>query len=156
SLPLERYGLEWIQPPAPLAHPLDDGSAVMLERSIDATASGLGNDAKAYQKLMTPLVAHWDKIEIVVRGPLRPQFVLHPFARVNFALKALRSARSLSESLFEGERAPALLAGMCAHSMMSLDQLPSAGYGLILGILGHAVGWPIPRGGSQKIVDALA
>jgi phytoene dehydrogenase-like protein len=155
SLPLEHYGLEMIQPPAPLAHPLDDGTAVMLERSIEATAAGLGNDAIAYRKLMTPLVTNWDKIEGSVRAPLRPQFVLHPFARVNFALKAIRSARGLAESLFEGERASAIFAGMCAHSMMSLEQSPSAGYGLILGILGHTVGWPIPRGGSQKIVDAM-
>jgi phytoene dehydrogenase-like protein len=156
SLPLEHYGLEMIQPPAPLAHPLDDGTAVMLECSLEATAAGLGNDANAYCKLMTPLVAHWDDIEDVVRGPLRPQFILHPFARVNFALKALRSARSLAESFFEGEQARALFAGMSAHSMMSLEQPPSAGYGLLLGILGHVVGWPSPRGGSQKIVDALA
>ncbi|HEX9134992.1 MAG TPA: NAD(P)/FAD-dependent oxidoreductase [Ktedonobacteraceae bacterium] len=156
SLPLERYGLEMIQPPAPLAHPLDDGTAVMLERSIEATAAGLGKDAQVYRKLMTHLVAHWDKIEDVVRGPLRPQFMLHPFARANFALKALRSARALTETLFEGEQAPAIFAGMSAHSMMSLEQPATAAAGLIMGILGHTVGWPIPRGGSQKIVDALA
>ncbi len=156
SLPLEHYGLEMIQPPAPLAHPLDDGTAVMLERSIEATAAGLGKDAQAYRKLMTHLVADWDKIEDVVRGPLRPQFMLHPFARANFALKALRSARGLAETLFEGEQAPAIFAGMSAHSMMSLEQPATAAAGLIMGILGHTVGWPIPRGGSQKIVDALA
>ncbi len=110
SLPLERYGLEMIQPPAPLAHPLDNGTAVMLERSIEATAAGLGNDAEAYRKLMTPLVANWDKIEGIIRAPLRPQSVLHPFARANFGLKAIRSARGLSESLFEGEQAPAIFA----------------------------------------------
>jgi phytoene dehydrogenase-like protein len=156
SLPLERYGLEMIQPPAPLAHPLDNGTAVMLERSIEATAAGLGNDAEAYCKLMTPLVANWDKIEGIIRAPLRPQSVLHPFARANFGLKAIRSARGLSESLFEGEQAPAIFAGMCAHSMTSLEQPASAAAGLLLGILGHTVGWPIPRGGSQMIVDALA
>jgi phytoene dehydrogenase-like protein len=156
SLPLERYGLEMIQPPAPLAHPLDNGTAVMLERSIEATAAGLGNDAEAYRKLMTPLVANWDKIKGSIREPLRPQIVLHPFDRANFGLKAIRSARGLSESLFHGEQAPAIFAGMCAHSMMSLEKPPSAGSGLFLGILGHSVGWPIPRGGSQKIVDALA
>ena len=156
SLPLERYGLEMIQPPAPLAHPLDDGTAVMLERSIEATAAGLGNDEKAYRKLMTPLVADWDKIKGSIREPLRPQIVLHPFDRANFALKALRSASGLAESLFKGEQARAIFAGMSAHSMMSLEKSPSAGYGLLLGILGHAVGWPISRGGSQNIVDALA
>ncbi len=156
SLPLERYDLEMIQPPAPLAHPLDDGTAVMLEHSIEETAAGLGNDAKVYRKLMTHLVSNWDKIKDVVRGPLRLQSIFHPFVRVNFALKALRSASGFSESMFEGEQASAIFAGMCAHSMMSLEQPSSAGYGLILGILGHSTGWPIPRGGSQKIVDALA
>jgi phytoene dehydrogenase-like protein len=156
SLPLENYGLEMIQPSAPLAHPLDDGTAVMLERSIEATAAGLGIDAKAYRKLMTPLVDNWDKIEGSMRAPLRPQIALHPFVRANFALKALHSAHGLAESLFKGEQARALFAGMSAHSMMSLEQLSSATAGLLLGILGHTVGWPIPRGGSQKIVDALA
>src|SRR5436305_2767855 len=83
SLPLEQYGLEMIQPLAPLAHPLDNGTAVMLERSIEATAAGLGKDDKAYSKLMTPLVANWPKIEGFIRAPLRPQSVLHPFARAN-------------------------------------------------------------------------
>lgn len=156
SLPLESYGLEMIQPPAPLAHPLDDGTAVMLEHSIEETAAGLGNDAKAYRKLMTPLVANWDKIKDVVRGPIQLQSFFHPFVRVNFGLKALRSARGFSESVFKGEQASAIFAGMCAHSMMSLEQPSSAGFGLLLGILGHSTGWPIPRGGSQKIVDALA
>jgi phytoene dehydrogenase-like protein len=156
SLPLEQFGLEMIQPLAPLAHPLDNGRAVMLERSIEATAAGLGNDAKAYHKLMTPLVTNWDKIKASVREPLRPQIALHPFARANFGLKAIRSARGLAESLFQQEQAPAIFAGMCAHSIMSLEKTPSAGAGLLLGILGHAVGWPIPRGGSHMIVDALA
>lgn len=156
SLPLERYGLEMIQPLAPLAHPLDDGTAVMLERSIEATAAGLGIDAKAYRELITPLVARWDHIEDVLRGPLGPQFMLHPFARANFALKALRSARGLTKSVFKGEQAPAIFAGMSAHSMMSLEQPGTAAAGIYMAILGHTVGWPIARGGSQKIMDALA
>jgi phytoene dehydrogenase-like protein len=156
SLPLERLGLDMIQPPAPFAHPLDDGSAVMLERSIETTASGLGKDAKAYSTLMTPLVTHWDAIKGLVREPLRPDIVSHPFARANFGLKAIRSARGLARKFFKEERTAALFAGMSAHSMMALEKSPTAGAGLLLGILGHAVGWPIPRGGSQKIVDALA
>src|SRR6266700_6617740 len=156
TLPLEQFGLEMIQPLAPLAHPLDDGTAVMLERSLEATSAGLGNDAKAYRKLMTPLVAHWDKIKGSVREPLGPQIALHPFARANFGLKAIRSARGLAASLFKEERASAIFAGMCAHSMMSLEQPSSAAAGLLLAIPGHTVGWPLPRGGSQMIVDALA
>src|SRR5256884_1590405 len=137
SLPLEQFGLEMIQPLAPLAHPLDNGTAVMLERSIEATAEGLSIDAKAYRKLMTPLVVHWDKIKGFILGPLRPKSVLHPFARVNFGLKAIRSARGLAESLFKGEAASAIFAGMCAHSMMSLEQPSSAAAGLLLAIPGH-------------------
>src|SRR5713101_5976556 len=90
SLPLEQYGLEMIQPPAPLAHPLDDGTTVILERSVEATAARLSNDSKAYYNLMTPLVANWDKIKGSIREPLRPQILLHPFDRANFALKAIR------------------------------------------------------------------
>jgi phytoene dehydrogenase-like protein len=156
NLPLERFGLDMIQPLAPLAHPLDNGTAVMLERSIEATAARLSIDDKAYRKLMTPLVANWDKIKGFIRAPLQPQSVLHPFARANFGLKAIRSARGLAESLFKAEQARAIFAGMCAHSMMSLEQPSSAAAGLLLAIPGHTVGWPIPRGGSQKIVDALA
>jgi phytoene dehydrogenase-like protein len=156
SLPLKQFGLEMIQPLAPLAHPLDNGTAVMLERSIEATAAGLGEDAKAYSKLMTPLVAHWDKIKGSVREPLGPQIALHPFARANFGLKAIRSARGLANSLFKEEEASAIFAGLCAHSMMSLERPSSAAAGLLLAIPGHIVGWPMPRGGSQKIVDALA
>jgi phytoene dehydrogenase-like protein len=156
SLPLEQFGLEMIQPSAPLAHPLDNGTAVLLERSIEATAAGLGKDARAYRKLMTPLVTHWDEIKGFVREPLGPQMAMHLFARANFGLKAIRSALGLAESLFKEEQASAIFVGMCAHSMMSLEKSLTAGTGLFLGILGHAVGWPMPRGGSQKIIDALA
>jgi phytoene dehydrogenase-like protein len=155
SLPLEQYGLEMIHPLAPLAHPLDDGTAVMLERSIEMTAAGLGSDAKAYRKLMTPLVDDWSKIEGIVLAPLGPQSFLHPFALANFGFKAIRSAKGLYESLFKEERARAIFAGISAHSLLPLEQPPSAGAGLLLGILGHAIGWPMPRGGSQKIADAL-
>src|SRR5258708_14089717 len=127
SLPLARYGLEMIQPLAPLAHPQDDGTAVILERSIEATAAELGDDAKAYRKLMTPLVTGWPKIEGAVLGPLRPQYVLHPFARANFGLKALRSARGLCERSFQKKPARAIFAGLCAHSMLPLHHPPIAG-----------------------------
>jgi len=157
SLPLEQYGLEWIQPTVPLAHPLDDGPAVVLDRSIAETGTTLGPDADRYRKLMEPFVANWDIISDAFLGPLRPQSLLrHPYVLSRFALRAIRSARGLAESLFKGERARAIFAGVSAHSMLRLEQSPSAGYGLVLSILGHAVGWPIPRGGSQHIVDAMA
>lgn len=156
SLPLEQYGLQWIHPAAPLAHVLDGSTAVLLERSIEDTSATLGPDAAAYRRLMTPLTAHWDIIAGATLGPLRPALVSHPLMLAHFGLHAIRSASGLAQSLFAGERARALFAGLSAHSMMPLEQPPTAGFGLMLGVAGHAVGWPMPRGGSQKIVDAMA
>lgn len=154
TLPLECYGLEFIHPPAPLAHPFDDGTAALLERSVEETGETLGADAARYAKLMNPLVADWNLLEAELLAPFH--LPRSPLALARFGLRALRSARGLAESLFKGERARALFAGLAAHSMLPLERLPSAAFGLVLGIAGHAVGWPIPRGGSQRIADALA
>lgn len=154
TFPLDRFGLKWIQPPAPLAHPLDDGTAVLLERSVEATAAGLGPDAAAYRRLMAPLVADVDRILRFILGPLR--IPRHPLTLARFGLKALRSAAGLASERFEGERARALFAGLAAHSMLPLERSPSAAVGLVLAILAHTAGWPLPRGGSQRIADALA
>ena len=161
TLPLGEYGLEWIQPDAPLAHPLPDGSAVLLERSVAATAAGLdAADRAAYSALMAPLAAHWPTLAAAFLGPVRPEMVLagaqHPLVMARFGLRAIRSARNVAERLFRGERARALFAGMSAHAMLPLEEAPSAAIGLMLGASGHALGWPIPRGGSQRIADALA
>lgn len=153
TLPLAAHGLEWVYPPAPLAHPLDDGTAVVLERSIEATGETLGQDAVAYRKLMAPFVTNWERLKTDLLGPLR--WPHHPLVLARFGLRALRPARSLAEDWFVGEPARALFAGLSAHSMLPLEQRPSAAFGLVLGISGHAVGWPIPRGGAQKITDAL-
>ncbi len=153
-LPLADHGLEWIYPPASLAHPLDDGTAVMLERSIEMTADMLGADKKAYSKLMKPFVENWDKLADDILGPLR--LPRHPFLLARFGLRAARSARGLAEGLFEGRSARALFAGLAAHSMLPLEKLVSASFGLVLGITGHSIGWPLPRGGSQTISNALA
>jgi len=156
ALPLEQYGLEWIQPPAVLAHPFDDGTAMLLERSIAATGATLSCDADAYSNLMTPLVAHWQTLADTLLGPLRPQFFQHPLLLAPFGLQAIRSAESLAKQLFRGERARALFAGMAAHSFLPLNHSLSAAFGLMLALFGHGVGWPMARGGSQNIVDALA
>jgi phytoene dehydrogenase-like protein len=154
ELPLAAHGLEWIQPSAPLAHPLDDGTAVMLERSIDETGETLdASDKKAYCKLMKPLVDDWENLVSDLLAPIG--FPRHPITAARFGWRGLRSANGLAKSLFKGERARALFGGICAHSLLSLDQKGSAAFGLMLGIMGHAVGWAIPRGGSQKIADAL-
>ncbi len=155
TLPLETHGLEWIHPPAPLAHPFDDGTAAVLERDIEATGETLGEeDAAAYDKLVRPFVEKWPQLSDELLRPIRlPRL---PLLLARFGLSAIRSARGLAESSFRGERARSLFAGMAAHSMLPLEKAASASFGLVLGITGHAVGWPIPRGGSQKIADALA
>ena len=154
TLPLDQHGLQWIQPPAALAHPFDDGTAAVVYRSIKMTGETLGADANAYRNLMQPLVDDHEKLMHELLAPLHiPRY---PIAFARSALLAIRSARSLAETTFKAERARGLFAGMSAHSMMRLEQPLSAAFGMMLGILAHAVGWPIPRGGSQKITDALA
>jgi phytoene dehydrogenase-like protein len=152
ELPLAEHGLELVHPDAPMAHPLDDGTAVMLERSLDATAAGLGADGAAYQKLFVPLVRDQDWLVPFLLGP-RP-LPRHPLAAARFGLLAFRSAAGLADR-FEGERAKALFTGLAAHSIQSLRRSPTASFGLVLGLLGHAFGWPMARGGSQTIADAL-
>jgi phytoene dehydrogenase-like protein len=155
SLPLEDHGLEWVHPHAPLAHPLDGGEAAVLERSTGVTAASLGPDAAAYRRLMEPISADAGRIADFFVG--RPSFLRHPLALASAGARSLlEDAESLVESMFEGERARGLFAGNAAHSFLRLDRPPSAMFGLLLGTLGHAFGWPFPRGGSQAIADALA
>jgi phytoene dehydrogenase-like protein len=157
ALPLEKHGLEWIHPQVPLAHPLDDGEAAVLHRSVEATGETLGRDADAYRKLMLPLAHDCETILDAILGPLRPLRILrHPFALARFGLGAIQPARAFAERRFQGREARALFAGMAAHSMLALEQPPSAASGLMLGLLGHAIGWPVARGGSQKIADAMS
>ncbi|HMC06502.1 MAG TPA: NAD(P)/FAD-dependent oxidoreductase [Solirubrobacterales bacterium] len=154
GVPLAEHGLELIQPPLPLAHPFDDGSAALLRRSVDATAQDLGVDARAYRRLISPMVASADHLMAGVLGPPRPP--RHPLAIARFGRHALRSASGLARAVFETERARALFAGIAAHSMLPLEAPASASFGLVLAVLAHAVGWPLARGGSQRIADALA
>jgi phytoene dehydrogenase-like protein len=154
SLPLADHGLELVHPEVPLAHPMDDGTAVLLERSVSTTAHGLGVDARAYRRLVDPMVAHADDLTSQILGPLRPPD--HPLVLARFGTKALRSAVGLSRSRFQGDRARALLAGCSAHSMLSLRTPSSGAFGLVLALAAHQVGWPVARGGSQRLADALA
>jgi phytoene dehydrogenase-like protein len=154
GLPLAEHGLAWIHPVAPLAHPLDGGTAAMLERSFEATGATLGPDAGAWRALMEPLARAWPGLVGDLLAPLH--LPRHPVALAGFGLQALRSARRLAEARFAGEPARALFAGIAAHSMLPLEAPLSAAVGLVLGAAGHAVGWPLPRGGSQSIADALA
>jgi phytoene dehydrogenase-like protein len=147
SFPWERVGVavDWIESPAPCAHPLDDGTAVMLERSVEATAAQLGRDAEAYRRFVVPMARG---LRQFFRGRL-------PLAALPRALDALRSARALARR-FEHEWTRAFFAGQAAHSVLPLERRPSGGFGLVLLAAGHAVGWPFPRGGAQAITDALA
>lgn len=154
SLDLARWGLGWIHPPAPLAHPLAGEGAVLLERSLSETAVGLGADASAYRALLQPWVRSGEGLLDDLLGPLR--LPRHPLQMLRFGLFGLRPAAALARSVFEGERARALLAGFAAHSVLPLEQPPSAAAGLVLAIAGHTAGWPVPRGGAQRISDALA
>ena len=143
GLPLEAHGLRWIQPDAPLAHPLGGGRVALLERSVDATAEGLGRaDRAAYRRLMEPLVGDGVRLVDSLLAPLSfPSAPPQVLAR--YGLHGIRSARALAMSRFEGDQARALMAGMAAHSMLPLNAPITAGYGLMLGLLGHLVGWPI-------------
>jgi phytoene dehydrogenase-like protein len=153
ALALDEFGLEWIQPSAPLAHLLPDGRAVLLERSIDDTAAQFGADAKAYRDLLSPYVERFDDLLEMILGPLRlPTF---PALLARFGLDAVRSLQGLTRAKFRGDEAGALLAGIAAHSMVPLDALATASFGLVLGAAAHAVGWPLARGGSRAIGNAL-
>jgi phytoene dehydrogenase-like protein len=154
-LPLEQFGLKWIQPEIPLAHPLDGNRAAALYRPVERTANELGADGRAYEKLMGPLVSHWENLAAEF---LRPMVRLprHPIQFARFGLRGLRSASGLARSWFCEEPARGLFGGLAAHSFLPLEQMASASFGLVLGMAGHAVGWPIPEGGSQQIAKALA
>jgi phytoene dehydrogenase-like protein len=153
TLPLEGHGLQWIEPPVMIGHPFDDGSAILVERSLDATAAALGRDKDAYLKTIGGVVEDWTHLERAVLGPF--SIPAHPIVLARFGLQALRSAEGLAKGAFKEERTRALFAGIAAHSMLPLDHKLTAGVGLTLGAMCHIAGWPIPRGGSQKITDAL-
>lgn len=154
KLPLGKYGLEWVHPDLPLAHPLDDGTAGILDRSLKATARGLGEDGRSYYNLMHPYVRSFDKLADSFLGPII-RVPPHPLLMARFGVHAVRSAKGLNRR-FEGDHARALFGGISAHATLPLDHPLTASFGLILASAGHAVGWPIARTGSQAITDALA
>jgi phytoene dehydrogenase-like protein len=155
TVDLAAHGVELIHPDAPFAHPLDGGRAAVLERSVSATAVGLGEpDGRAWRRLFAPLVRSIDDL-----GPelLRPVLHAprHPLLMARFGLPALRSATGLARSSFRDEPARALFAGVAAHAMLRLDRPLSASFGLVLATYAHAVGWPMVRGGTAAVGEAL-
>ena len=153
SLPLAKHGLEWIHSPAALAHPLDDGTAVMLDRDLSATATSLGVDGPAWDKLMRPFVEHWSEFAPQILRPVS-LFPRHPWLMARFGMVAVQSAQAVARRFRDG-RTRALFAGLAAHSFLSLDEPLSAAFAVLMAVPAHAVGWPIPRGGAQSITNAL-
>ena len=155
TIDLAARGVELIHPDAPIAHPLDGGRAAVLERSVAATADGLGaTDGRAWRRLFGPLVRDAAKLGPEILQPV-VHLPRHPLALARFGLPALRSARGLARGRFRDEPARALFGGISAHAMLDLDRPLSASFGLVLATYAHAVGWPLARGGSSAVADAL-
>jgi phytoene dehydrogenase-like protein len=153
TLPLQKFGLEYIYPNIAAAHPFDDGTAAILHKSLEKTAVTLGEDKGAYLRLIGPIVKSWPKIAADALGPLRiPKY---PLEMADFGLNALQSATRLSKK-FKTEQAKALFAGMAAHAIQPLSNLATSAIALVLMANGHLKGWPIPKGGSKNIANALA
>jgi phytoene dehydrogenase-like protein len=155
TLPLDRFGLAWVEPEIVLAHPDSNGGAACLQRSVDHTADTLGTDARAYRRLMQPLVRSWEALADDILQPLL-HLPRHPFMLARFGLHAVWPASALARAFFKEDPTRALLAGIAAHSFLPLEATASAAFALVLATAGHAVGWPIARGGSQAIANALA
>jgi len=153
SLPLSSHGLEWIHSPAALAHPFDDGTAVLLQRDLEQTRESLGVDGTAWDKLVRPFVERWSDLAPEVLRPVS-FFPRHPLLMARFGMVGLQSARSVARR-FRNERTRALFAGLAAHSFLSLDEPMSSAFAILMAVPAHAVGWPIPRGGAQSLTNAL-
>jgi phytoene dehydrogenase-like protein len=153
TLPLKEHGLDWAWPLAELAHPFDDGTALLMDRDLARTASQFGPDAAAYRALFEPLVSNW---HLLARELLKPiGWTSHPVLMARFGWNAIQSAAHLTSSRFQNERTRTLLAGLAAHSTLRMEDPISAAFALMLGASAHAVGWPVARGGSQSIASAL-
>jgi phytoene dehydrogenase-like protein len=153
QLALEERGVVWAHPIAPLAHVMRDGRVITLERSLDDTAAQLGRDADAYRKLMKPYVDRFAELVPMLLAPLR--WPRKPALLARFGLDALSSLEGLVRTTFHDDAVGGLLAGIAAHAMVPLDAWATASFGLVLAISAHAVGWPVARGGSRTIADAL-
>jgi len=154
TLPLSHYGLRWIHGDAPLAHPLDDGTAVVLERDLRDAETALGADGKPWRRLVEPVVDHWRQFTEDSLGPML-RLPRHPWLMARFGLSAFQPAQMLARSHFKSGRTRALFAGLAGHSFLSFEQPLSSAVGLVLAAAAHAVGWPIPGGGSQAITGSL-
>ena len=154
ALPLEQFGLRWVHPVIAMAHPFEDGTAAVLQRSLSETARGLGADGDAYRRLMQPFARDWDKLAPAILGPVQ-RIPRSPILMAKFGFAAMRSATGLASSAFKDEKTRAMFVGIAAHANIRLDRPFAASFGLVLGGAAHAGGWPVAEGGSQAISDAL-
>lgn len=152
SLPLQDHGLEWVESPAPVAHPLDNGRAVVQYRSVTDTAQALGADASSYRRLMEPLVERWDLVADQLLGPML-RLPRRPLALARFARSVLPA--SVVTRRFSTEPGRALFAGNAAHGILPFSRPFTASFALVLGALGHRFGWPFPKGGAQRLAEAM-
>ncbi len=154
TLPLHAHGLEFVHPAAPFAHPLDDGRAIVVERGIDATVASMSDgDARAYRSLIAPFVSRASDVWDTLLGPIA---LRHPLLLARFGIHAIRPATSLFNARFSDAGTRAMFAGITAHSILPLHYAATSGFALALLVSAHAVGWPVVRGGSQQLANALA
>jgi phytoene dehydrogenase-like protein len=154
SLPLQQHGLELVRPPAAYAQPMDDGTAGIVEGTVDETARRLEEDGSAYRSLMGRFVDSWQELTPMLLGP--PRLPAHPLLIAKFGWRAIHSARSLANRYFRTDHAKALFAGAAAHAVLPLEWKATAAFGLVLNIAAHVGGWPVARGGSQQMANAMA
>jgi phytoene dehydrogenase-like protein len=153
SIPLDQFGLKWLEPEIMLAHPFDSGECAVVYRGVERTANGLGRDGSAYTKVIGGVVERWPLLEDAILGPLRwPE---HPLAIARFGLSAIGSVERFVQRAFADETTRALIAGVSAHAMLPIDVRPTAAFALVLVALAHVSGWVIAEGGAQRISDAL-
>lgn len=154
TLPLHDHGLEWVRSPAPLAHPLDDGTAIALEQDLEAATTRLGADGVIWRQLMRPLVTHWSEFAPEALGPIL-KIPRHPWLMAHFGMNALLPARVVARR-FKSDRTRALFAGLAGHSFLSMDEPLTSAFAMLMAAPAHVVGWPIASGGSQSITNALS
>ena len=153
-LPLGNHGLEWVHSPSVLAHPLDDGTAVLLDRDFANMKETLGRDGNSWRRFFEPFARKWNTLAPEVLAPVHI-LSRHPLLLARFGIAGIPPANTVANFCFRDARAKALFAGLAAHSFLSLNEPLSAAFAVLLGAAAHSVGWPIPRGGAQSITDAL-
>ncbi|HET8886462.1 MAG TPA: NAD(P)/FAD-dependent oxidoreductase [Salinimicrobium sp.] len=153
TLPLQDYGLKWIYPEIPYAHPFEDGSALACYQDLNQTAQELDTDEEAYKNLFAPIVENWSRLENSLLGPLRiPKY---PIDLMKFGLKAIPSAKLLANHFFKNEKTKAFFYGSAAHSTLPMTSIISASFGLVLTSVAHKFGWPFPEGGAINFTNSL-